>query len=81
MRRFTFLLALVVASVGCNADGLVDPSSIAPTGISASVQADTTPSTVDADSTSETSSDGILIGSGTRSDSASVTGIGIGSGS
>lgn len=81
MRRFTFLLVLVVFSVGCNAEGPVAPPSDARTGMSASVQADTTSPAVAPDSTSEASSGGILIGSGTRSDSTSVTGIGMGSGS
>jgi hypothetical protein len=64
MRRFTFLLALLVVA-GCNAEGPVDPRANAPVGISASVQTDTMPATEAPDSTSTTSSGGILIGSGT----------------
>ena len=83
MRRFTFLLVLLIISAGCDAEGLVDPASAAPSGNSRSVQNGSTLQTQEPDSGgASTSSDGILIGSGTRSDStSSYSGIGMGSGS
>lgn len=76
MRRFTFLLVLLIVSAGCNAEGPVDPASAAPSGISRSVQNDSTSS----DPTGTTTATGIGVGSGSGSDSASDGGLGIGSG-
>jgi hypothetical protein len=62
MRRFPLPIAITLILVaGCDAASPLDPPAAAPSGISASVQNDSTP----APSPAEAANGGIMIGSGT----------------
>jgi hypothetical protein len=64
MRRFTILLALPVILVAACDESPVDPPAAVPAALSASVQQDSVPPASEPDSSTMTTSGGILIGSG-----------------
>lgn len=69
MRRFAFpivVVALVVVVAGCETSGPTEPTPAARAGAILQVRSDTTPPVRSQDAATESTSGGIMIGSGTK---------------